>query len=1156
MEISLVAQLLNDTLNPDSTVVHTATGSLDGLSHFPQFPFSLLSISTGGENHGQRVAAATYLKNFTRRNINSENRNSESNVSKEFKDQLMRSLLQVEPPVLKVLVETFRIIIVAEFVKQNNWPELVPELWSAIRNSNLISSNANCEWKTINALTVLQALVRPFQYFLNPKVAKEPVPQQLELIGKEILVPMLNLFHQLVQKALSTQGRIEMEMEKILLIVCKCMYFTVRSHMPSVLVPLLPSFCRNLIGLLGSLSFDYGVAPEEQCLLRLKTGKRTLLIFSTLITRHRKYSDKFMPDIVNSALKIVRCSTNISKLDFLSERIISLAFNVISNVLETGPGWRLVSPHFSFLLDSAILPALVLNEKDISEWEEDAEEYIRKNLPSELEEISGWREDLFTARKSAMNLLGVISMSKGPPTGTSSNISSASSKRKKGEKNKRNNQRCSMGELLVLPFLSKFPIPSDFNASEARMINEEQKPGYITTLVRTRLLPLYAIPASSPYLIASANWVIGELAACLTEEMNADVYSSLLKALAMPDDEDTSCYPVRISAAGAIAELLENDYPPPEWLPLLQVVIGRINVEDEESSILFQLLSSVVEAGDESVADHIPFMVTSLVGALSKSIHPSMETWPQVVERGFATLAVMSQSWENFIPEETEQIESSEKWVCGRTAIGKAFSALLEQAWLAPMHPVDGEVRPTPTCLDDSSTLLQSVMLSVTGSNAIQQLKLSELLLVWADLIADWHAWEELEDLSVFDCIKEVVSLHRRYGLENFIVGQMPSPPAPPVPRQSIIEGIGAFVSEAISQYPSATWRASSCVHILLNVPSYSFEAENVKQSLATAFSQAAFSRFREIQSKPCSLWKPLLLVISSCYLCYPDTVEAILERYAEGGFTIWASAIAFVCSGSFEPGLSTNSEIKLTAMTLVKVIEGLLGQQNSGVGLSRDCFKSLMEALVRLKEVQDEMEEDEEDREAEEDDEDEDDDSDEDSEGDELEETEEEFLERYAKAATALENGTVVEEGDVEDQEHEIELGSLDEVDEEKVVLSLIERFHHVLIQGHDIPSHVSNKLIDALCKETSNPEFCRNTLKSNSETKQTDMDELGIITVMSATAQARLNKYIVKSILQNENDGVTKDKLSTCQIDYEVTLGKLKSAYRSSYIRAWEDW
>ena len=114
--------------------------------------------------------------------------------------------------------------------------------------------------------------------------------------------------------------------------------------------------------------------------------------------------------------------------------------------------------------------------------------------------ISGWREDLFTARKSAINLLGVISMSKvalwyslinvfeplllisnigyvvfwslqGPPMGTSSNGSS-SSKRKKGEKNKRYDQHRFMGELFVLPFFSKFPIPSDANASQTRIINE------------------------------------------------------------------------------------------------------------------------------------------------------------------------------------------------------------------------------------------------------------------------------------------------------------------------------------------------------------------------------------------------------------------------------------------------------------------------------------------------------------------------------------------------------------------------------------------------------------------------------------------------------------------------------------------------------------
>lgn len=56
--------------------------------------------------------------------------------------------------------------------------------------------------------------------------------------------------------------------------------------------------------------------------------------------------------------------------------------------------------------------------------------------------------------------------------GTSSNGSSALSKRKKGEKSKSNNRRCSIGELLVLPFLSKFPIPSEANASQSEVLDK------------------------------------------------------------------------------------------------------------------------------------------------------------------------------------------------------------------------------------------------------------------------------------------------------------------------------------------------------------------------------------------------------------------------------------------------------------------------------------------------------------------------------------------------------------------------------------------------------------------------------------------------------------------------------------------------------------
>ncbi|XP_058076603.1 uncharacterized protein LOC131225158 isoform X2 [Magnolia sinica] len=1049
-----VSKLLNETLSPEKTLVWSATEALDRLSsNLPAFPLSLIAIASGGDNQGQRIAAATYLKNFTRHRV--EGDSSSPKVHHEFRNQLVQALLKVESAVLKVLVEAFRVIIVADFVKENSWPELVPELRSVIQNSDLISGSANFQWKTINALTVLQAIIRPFQYFLNPKLAKEPVPLQLELIAKEILVPLQATFHCFLDKALSFQGT-EVETERTLLIICKCIYFAVRSHMPSTLCPLLPSFCLDLIRILDSLTLD-GIVLEDGYLLRLKAGKRSLLIFCALVTRHRKHADKLMPSILTCAFRIAKQSINVS-------------------------GWRLVSPHFSSLMESAIFPALTMNQKDVSEWEEDADEYIRKNLPSDLEEASGWNEDLFTARKSAINLLGVVSMSKGPPT------SAASVKRKKGDKNKGKERRSSVGELLVIPFLSKFPIPSDAVLNPSRTSNDyygvlmaygglqdflkDQNPAYTATLIRSRLLPLYLSSPCLPYLVATANWVLGELASCLPQDMSADIYGSLLKALVMQDVGDISCYPVRASAAGAIAELLENDYLPPEWLPLLQVLVNGTDNEDEnEISLLFQLITTVVEVGDEKVAVYLPAIVSTLAGAISKHIPPIPEPLPQVAEKGFAALAAMAQTWEDSLQDEIKQNESSQEQRSGWATIARAFAGLLQQAWLTSAQPMEGEVSsllPPPSCIDEASVLLGSIMRFIVLIDEVTELKIAELLVVWADLIADWHAWEEVEDLAIFDSIQEVVNLHKRCELKHFFVRGMPPPPAPPVPQRSIIEGVSAFVSEAISAYASATWRACTCAHLLLHVPRFSFESEGVKQSLVIAFSWAAFSRFMKIRNKPIALWKPLLLVISSCYLCYPDNVEKILEKDEEKGFTIWAGALAHISTSSFEPSLSSESEIKLAVMALTKVVERLLGSPSDpGSSVLRDCFDSLMEVAIRLKEVQEEEESEDDGTEDDVDEADEEVDEydDEDSEDDEREETEEEFLERYAEAAVKLES-EMVAEGDVEDQEQELELGILDEVDEQRAVYSLIERYHHVLIQRQTLPSHLITRFINTFPK------------------------------------------------------------------------------------------
>ncbi|KXG29170.1 uncharacterized protein LOC8086009 [Sorghum bicolor] len=1062
-------RFLAATLSPDKASVDAAAAGLDALAADPRFPLAILAVAAGDGDQGMRVAAAAYLKNFTRRNLESSLSSSEH--YKEFRDQLAQALLRVEPAIFRVLIEVFRQVVEKDFVKDNLWPELIPQLKLVIQSSNLVSPGQQPEWNTINALKVLQSVVRPFQYFLNPKVAKEPVPQQLEEIAAEILVPLQVTFHHFSDKVLSSPDGTNMEYEQLLLITCKCMNFTVRSYMPSRVKQILPSFCKDMFRILDSLNFNSLI--EDGPTVRLKIAKRCLIIFCALVTRHRKHADNQMPHIVNCAIKISKQSIHLSKLDSLPNRIFSLAFDVISRVLETGPGWRLVSPHFSSLLDSAIFPALALNEKDIAEWEEDTDEYMQKNLPSELDDISGWTEDLFTARKSAINLLGVIALSKGPP------VASAASKRKKGDKSKGKSERSSIGELLVIPFLSKFPIPSHGEDASSMAVRNyfgvlmaygglqdflTEKKDLTITLIRNRILPLYSLDPCSPYLISTANWVIGQLAICLPEDMSTSIYQSLMKALKMEDVDDITCYPVCASASGAIAELIENSYAPPDWLVLLQVVVKRISTGDEnESALLFKLLGTIVEGGQEKVLSHIPEIVSNIANTVMEHLPPVPDPWPQVVEQGFAALVAMVQAWESSAPDENKTHEKR-VWQSGQSAIAQTISLLLQKAWLLQVDNMEniGSALPPPSCVNDASMLLEFVMSSVTCMEETASMKVFELVAIWADTIANWDSWEEMEDQGFFNAIKEAVNFHQRFDLDGFFLKMLPSQ-SEIGSQSSVIGRVSNFVTRAIAAYPSATWRACSCVHTVLHAPNFSLATQDARKTIAESFAQAAFSHFKSISDSPAGLWKPLLLAISSCYICYPDAIEQVLNKFDGNGFAIWTSALAQVSSSSFNPGLSSESEIKLAVLTLSTVINHLVSLSMGGTKVVQDCYVSLMESCIQLKEVEEDGDNDDDDgaEDLDDDDEEEDtEDDDEDSDDDDVrEETEEEFLERYALAA-AGESIEAIEEGDIDEETQDIELGSLDDVDIQQVVISLMQK--HPALQAQTFPDSLVERITE----------------------------------------------------------------------------------------------
>jgi hypothetical protein len=77
-------------------------------------------------------------------------------------------------------------------------------------------------------------------------------------------------------------------------------------------------------------------------------------------------------------------------------------------------------------------------------------------------------------------------------------------------------------------------------------------------------------------------------------------------------------------------------------------------------------------------------------------------------------------------------------------------------------------VTPPPSCLCDASVLLAAILRYTQDSTAAASMKIEALLQVWANLVADWNAWEEEEDESVFDSIEEAVALQVRSNLFSF----------------------------------------------------------------------------------------------------------------------------------------------------------------------------------------------------------------------------------------------------------------------------------------------------------------------------------------------------------------------------------------------------
>jgi len=497
--------------------------------------------------------------------------------------------------------------------------------------------------KTSNALIAVHTLLKPYKYFHNPGMDKEAAPPELEAIVKALLEPLLGMLSILAQGTLTAAAAERGDPaaiaalaakpspdqagnDALLHTLLKCFHHTVAAYMPTSLLPSLPRWLEVLVKILEQApSFSLSNADDAgaHCAPRARAVKRVIQALMSLVTRHRRHVDKALPAVCShasalaGALANARLSSDAAAHGGSSDVMIAagdrqcaLCFDLLARISETAPGFKLLAPNFGRLLEQAIFPALCMAPADEEDWRDDEEEYLRKNLPAESDDATGFNEELYAPRQSAANVLGLLA-ERGSAGGAHPGGKDDRGKRKKGGGSNRGGAKrapTTPGDV-ALRFLERFRLPGPDDAGAitspdaraalssyygvlvaygamSRWLGAHAPKGVVSTLARQRVLPALATaggpgpgadgasPAAT-MVRANACWALGELSA--TEALpEGPTHEALLRTLTDPAAAEDPV--LRSAAASAIASALHASCWPKDWAPLLTAAAAAADV--------------------------------------------------------------------------------------------------------------------------------------------------------------------------------------------------------------------------------------------------------------------------------------------------------------------------------------------------------------------------------------------------------------------------------------------------------------------------------------------------------------------------------------------------------------------------------------------------
>jgi hypothetical protein len=1033
-----------------------------------------------------RLSGATYLKNFIKKNWDAplddaqENGSALNTEEREcIRQDLLDSLLCTDVAELRnMLAEVLRIIATADYPQQ--WPALIPTLEREMKAFGSTGSENNPK-SLENLLVAIHQLTRPFECFRNLSVAKEEAPVELEEIVQKLIVPLRsNIFHPAVAAMMKCDDAVEMKSALVHVRLATKIFFRVTNcYLPSALSATLGDWMSDFLQLLihnlvkgnaasAVLDFcdDADDDDEGHCgSPKWKLQKRILQVLLNFQVRHKATFETYIPQF----LKIVLGGLNSEQQALLPARIVSLCFDALARCWENQAHRKLVQPHAKNLVRNAIFPVLQLSATDVEMWADDEEEYISSNLL--VDNItSGFREDLHTPRRSAINLLELMAsledsqkvrMDKARKAAKAIKAAKAKGKVVAGS----GIPRSAFSEILKFSesVLAEAKESDDVQLKEAQLYgvllligslsaNTErmEEPKFqtkISELIRDTVLPACkhskSMGSNRPLIMANAQWVLSKYTATLSEKRLDKTLQMLLTNLILrnpedeedeqenQDDEDAdevgTMKPVRITAGSAIQSLIEERYEKEALVaqlsPLVQQLLRAAEYENEIESnndAPLTLLQLVVSTAEEHVLPHAQAVAQVLVERLDTQVCSgddlSMCTALEV-------LSMLTEALHEMEAEGTEMAELSGWLSC-------ALAPVLHKYWSQSDEYGDGAIYLPEMCRMLHYAFAHRDVTPEVQSNVDTW----DLFVLFCNVVAksadDMDIHESPELWALFnDVVIQGCKSHQQFT-------------TPTSHGHSPCQMVGFLAGYGIDSGATAAIKLSCRLlkYMVMGLP----EEHAWDDGQLSAITTSIMNQFVTSDLSPRAT-PHLVITLCHCFHRSPTVVLQAIEAVGD--------VLSFLRAFSSEAVLAlTGSNRDMVIISGIELVQ-MLHESNSCSSACRRQLGGVMDTLMNLvvqvheeeeeadaeEEGEEEEEEDDDEEEEEEevedafafDEEDEEDEEDEDEEDEEEgdaeeadaeeEETEEEFLARYARIAQDMEDGCESDDEDCDEEDEEL---------------------------------------------------------------------------------------------------------------------------------------